>query len=100
MRRDYKRASRHRIGMCARPQAPEGEEFVLRDGTRLRGIDDLAHAIAKMTDEEFSRFADAQKNDFARWIERSLDDRFLAATVRRATTRAQLRRALFVARFM
>jgi hypothetical protein len=80
-----------------RASAPQGEEFVLRDGTRLRSASELADALARMDDGQFAQFVTTQKNDFARWIEFSLDDKFLAATARRTATRQALRKALFIA---
>lgn len=77
--------------------APQGQEFVLHDGTRLRDVHELTSALARMSDAEFSTFVNDEKHDFARWIECSLDEKFLAARARRAHTREQLKKTLFIA---
>lgn len=76
--------------------APEGQEFVLHDGTKLRSTRELYKALAKMPDDIFHQFVNAEKNDFARWIELSLNDKFLAAKVRRCQTQKELRKKLFM----
>lgn len=76
--------------------APKGQEFVLHDGTLLKSVEGLYRAVLGMKDEEFSRFVSSEKNDFAVWIEHCLDDKFLAAAVRRATTRERVLKVLFM----
>ncbi len=80
--------------------APPGEEFVLRDGTLLADIETLYRAIVTISDEEYNHFVTPEKNDFATWVERSLDDKFLAASLRRATTRDKMIKVLFMRLYM
>ena len=79
--------------------APAGQEFILHDGRRLHDVNELYAALGTLPDEMFARFVTPEKHDFARWIELSLDDRFLAARARKCTTRQALRKALFTALF-
>lgn len=75
--------------------APQGQEFLLHDGTRLQTLHDLYAAIGDLPDGELAAYM--QRGDFARWIGHSLDQKFLAARVRRAGTRGKLRKELFMA---
>lgn len=75
--------------------APHGQEFILQDGRKLKTLQDLYAAIAALSDEELTWYM--QRGDFSRWIEHSLDEKFLAARVRRAGSRSRLRKELFMA---
>lgn len=76
--------------------APRGQEFVLKDGKRLADLHHLYKALSDMSDFEFGMFVNADKNDFATWVEHSLNDKFLAGSLRRATTRERMQRFLFM----
>ncbi|HIH24008.1 TPA: hypothetical protein HA251_03170 [Candidatus Woesearchaeota archaeon] len=71
----------------------------LKDGTTIASRDELYAALGAMTNKTFSTHCDEKKNDFASWIEHELSDKFLAASMRRATNKEEMRKALFVAMF-
>ncbi|MDD9953270.1 MAG: DUF5752 family protein [Candidatus Woesearchaeota archaeon] len=75
---------------------PQGEEFVLSDGQRLQNIEDLYLSLANMPDEHFDHHVNEEKNDFATWIEHSVDDKFLASNVRQIDSKEQLLKTLFM----
>lgn len=64
------------------PVIPENVAFVLRDGTRLHSLRELARQLDTMPHETFSHHVTDQKNDFARWIEDVFQQAPLAANVR------------------
>lgn len=67
--------------------------------TTVSDKESLYAALGTMTDEEFSERVDGQRNDFASWVEHELGDKFLAASMRRAKDREEMRKALFIAMF-
>jgi hypothetical protein len=73
--------------------------FVVRDGTTLHSLKDLYGHLAVIKDEDFRHHVNEQKNDFAAWIEHVHGDRFLAASARRANTKEELQRTIFISMF-
>jgi hypothetical protein len=75
------------------------KSFVTKNGTRLESLKDFYGHLAIMSEEEFSHHVNAEKNDFASWIEHVHDDRFLAQAVRQEATKEGIRKTIFVAMF-
>jgi hypothetical protein len=57
---------------------PEGQEFMLADGRKLRSLLDLKVALKSMPDTVFSHHVTSIKNDFGAWIRGAMDDNALA----------------------
>lgn len=77
--------------------------FILKDGTTLHTMHDLYGALSTMSNETYNHHVDVEhhdtKNDFANWVEHVIGDKFLAKTMRQATNRQELQRAVFMGLF-
>lgn len=62
--------------------APNGKEFVFKDGTKATNLKELLISIKLMPDYEFYSFVNDSKNDFANWIEFVLLDQSLSSRLR------------------
>ncbi len=62
--------------------APYEKEFVFHDGQRAKNLLELSVIIEKISQQDFERFVNPDKNDFANWTEYVLQDRELAASLR------------------
>ena len=71
--------------------------FKVKDGTVLHNLQELYDHLAVINDFDFKHHF--ENDDFADWVEHGLNDKFLAASMRRATTKEELRKAIFVAMF-
>lgn len=67
--------------------APEGKEFIFKDGSKAQTLKELSISVKLMSDYEFSSFVNDSKNDFANWIEFVLFDAQLASRLRMQKTR-------------
>jgi hypothetical protein len=71
---------------------PEEKAFILDnpslpdDECRLRTLDDLSEALNLIDPETFQRHVNAQKNDFAAWVEDAFDEKRLAEELRKFPT--------------
>lgn len=59
-----------------------GESFNFWNGKSASNLEELAAVLKEMSYEEFSSFVNTSKNDFANWIEGSLENRNLAEKIR------------------
>ena len=66
--------------------APEEFRFFLHDGRVLANLIDLRDALSNMSQETFSRHVNADKNDFAVWVEQVLQDGELGLQLKRVKT--------------
>lgn len=73
--------------------------LLLDDDVMIMSREELYDALGKMADETFSQRCSGDRNDFANWVEHELGDKFLAASMRRATNKEEMRKALFIAMF-
>jgi hypothetical protein len=65
---------------------PEEQAFVLANGEQLRTLDDLSEAINLIDPETFQTHVNAEKNDFANWVEHVFDEVGLAENLRKFPT--------------
>jgi hypothetical protein len=49
-------------------EIPPENYFMLRDGTAIKSLEDLAMMLDKISDEDFSFHVNEEKNDFANWV--------------------------------
>ena len=52
----------------AAQEIPPEKYFVLRSGSTIKSLEELAHNLDSISDEDFSFHVDGNKNDFANWI--------------------------------
>lgn len=62
--------------------APYEEEFVFHDGRRAKNLLELYSTLETMGQQDFERFVNPGKNDFANWAEYVLLDKELASSLR------------------
>ncbi len=55
-------------GFSVMEPVPDNLAFILRDGTKLRTLKELADALHVMDSGTFMHHVNENKNDFARWI--------------------------------
>ena len=82
--------------MQALTHAPPGQEFRLHDGTLVPDLETMYNVLMAMPDEEFRFFVNDDKNDIASWVEHCLDERFLAASLRRTKSREKTLKKIFI----
>ncbi len=67
----------------------EAYVFFVNDGRVLRDMEELAQALASMSEETYQYHANAEKNDFANWVVDIIKDQQLEASLRKAPSRTQ-----------
>jgi hypothetical protein len=70
-------------------KVPEEYVFRCQDGRVLRDMNELAEALATMTDETFVYHSNAEKKDFSNWVRDIIGDEKLAKDLEKAENRAQ-----------
>lgn len=68
--------------------------FILKDGTVIKDLYQLNHYLKKMPSDVFSFHVNAQKNDFYNWIKDIFKEKGLAAEVKKARTKYDLRKTI------
>jgi hypothetical protein len=79
-------------------QVPNGNSFQLVNGQELKSLDDLSEAINLIDPETFMHHVNAEKNDFAAWVEGVFDEQLLAEYLRRYPT--PLRMMVHIEKFL
>ncbi len=74
--------------------APEGQEFILKNGQPLKTIGELLQALDVIDADVFFHHVNERKNDFASWIRGVFHDDALADELAAATSRKDLVKAL------
>lgn len=62
--------------------APYEKEFVFHDGRRAKNLLELSSMLETIGQQDFERFVNPNKNDFANWVEYVLLDKELASSLR------------------
>jgi len=73
--------------------------FVVKDGAHLHSLKDLYGHLNTITDAHFNHHVNAERNDFADWVEHALGDKFLAMAMRQTRTKDDMRKAVFISMF-
>lgn len=63
--------------------------FNALDGSEIKSIPHLAHALDSMSDDVFHHHVTADKNDFSSWIKDVFKEKDLANTLSRKNTRLE-----------
>ncbi len=79
-------------------QVPSGNSFQLVIGQELKSLDDLSEAINLIDPETFMHHVNAEKNDFAAWVDNVFDEKLLAEYLRRYPT--PLRMMVHIEKFL
>ena len=66
---------------------PEEKRFWVSDGRYLSNLEELKSALEGMTDEVFSTHSNANKSDFAVWVDEVIGDDKLARDLKKSSTR-------------
>jgi hypothetical protein len=75
-------------------QAPQENEFVLVDGKRLKNLLDLVDAFDSIGDGVFNHHVTVDRNDFAYWIDDTLQEHELAANLRQIKSKLETRNVI------
>ncbi len=59
--------------------------FTLKDGTQIENINSLIKTLEKMSSDDFTSYADRNKNEFAEWIETRFSEKKAAEKMRKTT---------------
>jgi len=73
---------------------PEQFTFYCQDGSRFWNLEDLAKAVASMSEEVFAHHVNTEKNDFANWVYDIVGDHALAHELRNTRSLATTSRRL------
>jgi hypothetical protein len=67
------------------------EEYVFRcqDSHAFKNLRELRDGLANMTEEVYAYHANAEKNDFSRWVRDVIKDEKLAADLQGSTSRSE-----------
>jgi dipeptidase len=84
-----KAEARKILGECS-----EDKVFWANDGKTLKKLADLETALKEMSDDTFGYHVNAEKNDFAKWVDEVIGDQRLAADLTKAASRLQAARAV------
>jgi len=76
----------------------EGESFKLVTGQELWSLDDLSEAINLIDPDTFMSHVNAEKNDFAAWVDGVFGEQLLAEYLRRYPT--PLRMMVHIEKFL
>ncbi len=71
---------------------PEQYAFWCVDGRVLKNMQELKQALETMSDETYAYHANAEKNDFAKWVRDIISDEQLAKDLEKATGRSRAAR--------
>ena len=66
---------------------PDGYVFRCCDGSVFRNMKELRDGLANMSEETYAYHANAEKNDFSRWVREVIGDEKLAVGLQSSTSR-------------
>lgn len=72
-------------------EAPEHQYFILKDGSHLRSVQELAEALEHMNEDIFKHHVDDERNDFANWVEDVFNNKDLGQELREAHNQIEAR---------
>ena len=70
---------------------PVDNEFIFRDGTRLKNLHGLSIKLSVLSDEDFGFHVNDDKNDFKSWIEEVIKDKTLADEISKIKNRKEMK---------
>lgn len=70
------------------------KSFWLNCGPILRNLEGFSGVLENLDDERFGYHVNAEKNDFAKWIEEVVEDKKLAKEILKTKTRASMLKAV------
>ena len=73
---------------------PEENAFKSVSGHILRNISDLADELKNISDSDYARHVNTEKNDFVNWVRDCIKDSTLVRDLQRAPNRGQAAKAV------
>ena len=73
-----------------RPHITKDNYLRLPDGTMLKNISDLKHALKSMKDETFNMYVNKRNNEFSLWVKDVFKNRKLANKIKKAKTKERI----------
>lgn len=70
------------------------QAFWCCDGLIFHNLSDLAKGLGKMSKETYAYHANAEKSDFANWVQEALGEKALAIALRKAATKTVAKTAV------
>lgn len=67
---------------------PEEVSFRVCNGAILRNLQDLAHALETISEEEYAHHANEERNDFSSWVKDIFKEARLATSLRKAKSKS------------
>jgi len=77
-----------------RPHITKDNYLRLPDGTMLKNLSDLKHALKTMKEETFKMYVNKKDNEFSLWIKDVFKDHKLASKVKKAKTKEKIIKVL------
>ncbi|MBW3018970.1 hypothetical protein KY329_02175 [Candidatus Woesearchaeota archaeon] len=71
---------------------PPDKVFWVQDGRTIKNLQELERALQNMTQDTFKHHVNADKNDFAAWLEQVMREKTLAKLIKTARTKDNMRR--------
>lgn len=75
-------------------EAPQHQQFVLRDGRHIRSLFELVDELETMNDDIFHHHVAKDRNDFANWTRDVFDEKHLADEMEALHHRVDVQRAV------
>ncbi|MEK6967497.1 MAG: hypothetical protein AABX51_02595 [Nanoarchaeota archaeon] len=66
--------------------APD-KEFVLANGEHLKNLFELSESLARIDEKVFSHHVNKDRNDFSSWVEHVFNEKGLAETLKKSSSR-------------
>lgn len=73
---------------------PEEYTFKCQGGRILRNMQELAEALATMTDDTFAFHSNVERNDFSNWVRDIIEDEKLARDLKKSPDKTQASKAV------
>jgi len=71
--------------------APKGQEFWLKNGKSLNSLHMLKEELPSMSNDIYDNHVNDDKNDFAQWVQDSMNDIELAGKMKKAKNKFHMR---------
>ncbi len=72
-------------------KAPKGQYFYLKNGKHLKNLHMLVAELHKVPDDVYNHHVNPEKNDFATWVQNSVNEIELAGRMKKAKNKFHMR---------
>ena len=84
-----KRTIKRDIKTKLKKRISEEKYFVLKNGIKARNVKQLADYLGYLNEDEFLHHCNAERNDFANWVETVFGDHLLAKKLRNVNNKTE-----------